>query len=61
MPLNKRRVMFSEGNAAHLVGCNPAADTVVMSPLGVLFLNLNLLGWVWQPHADYTGCLARFK
>jgi hypothetical protein len=25
------------------------------------FLNLNLLGRVWQPAADYNGCLADFK
>jgi hypothetical protein len=25
------------------------------------FLNLNLLGQVWQPAANYNGCLASFK
>jgi hypothetical protein len=25
------------------------------------FLNMNLLGEMWQSAADYNGCLARFK
>jgi hypothetical protein len=28
---------------------------------GALFLNLILLGRVWQPNADYNGSLAHFK
>jgi hypothetical protein len=30
-------------------------------PFDALLLNLNLLDQVWQPAADYNGCLARFK
>jgi hypothetical protein len=43
----------------HQVGCDSPLQ-IVMAAWRTL-LNLNLLGWVWQPHADYTGCLAHFK
>jgi hypothetical protein len=37
----------------------PTADINVS--LTHFSLNLNLLGWEWQPAADNNGCLARFK
>jgi hypothetical protein len=42
--LEKRRDMFSEGNAAHPVRC----DSILQIGMAVLqtFLNLNFLGWV---------------
>jgi hypothetical protein len=59
LPLIKRCDMFLENNAAYPVGCaNPLQ--IVMS-VWYTFLNLNLLGRVWQPGADYDGCLAVFK
>jgi hypothetical protein len=52
--------MFSEGNAAHLVRCDrPLANS--NGNLAHFFKNLNLLGRVWQPDADYNSCLALFK
>ncbi len=47
----KRRDMFSECNAAHLVGCvNPLQ--IVMAVWHTVFKNVKLLGRVWQPAAD---------
>ncbi len=61
LPFKKRRDIFSEGNAAHAVRCGrPLADTV-MTIWRTFLLNLNLLGRVWQPDADYNSCLALFK
>jgi hypothetical protein len=51
--------MFSEGNAAHSVGCD--CPLLIEMALGALFLNLNFMGWVWQPAADYNGCLVGCK
>jgi hypothetical protein len=43
---------------------NEEKENVVIIQLndafGILFLNLNMLGRVWEPTADYNGCLARF-
>jgi hypothetical protein len=51
--------MFSDRNAAHPVRCDiRLADSI--SSLAQ-FLNLNLLGWVWQPTADNSGSLASFN
>jgi hypothetical protein len=46
--------MFLEDNAAHPVECDSNGRLV-------LVLNLNLLGQVWQPAADYNDFLAPFK
>jgi hypothetical protein len=40
--------MFSEGNAAHSVGCD--CPLLIEMAFGALFkISLNLLGRVWQP------------
>jgi hypothetical protein len=49
--------MSSEGCDAHLVGYTSARCRLKWH----LFFNLNLLGRVWEPTADYNGCLAHFK
>jgi hypothetical protein len=51
--------MFSDRNAALPVRC----DSRLADSNGSVahFLNLNFLGWVWQPAADNSGCLASFK
>jgi hypothetical protein len=51
--------MFSEDNAANPVVCD--IPLLIVMAIWCTFLNLNLLGQVWQPAAVYNGCLARFK
>ncbi len=57
--LEKNTVMFSYGNAAHPVRC----DSRLADSNGSLahFLNLNLLGWVWQPAADNSGSFGELQ
>jgi hypothetical protein len=71
---NKCRVISSEGLYAlkkNAVLCSQRAMLLIQSVvtacckysngrLAHLFFTLNLLGWVWQPAADYSGCLACF-
>ncbi len=50
--MKERRDMFSENNADHPVRCDRNGSLK-------LFLNLNLLGQVWEPTDDNNGCLAQ--
>jgi hypothetical protein len=57
---NSHKTDYSaEGNAAHPVGCDSPLQIVMA--IWHSFLNLNLLGPVWQPAAYYNGCLVLFK
>jgi hypothetical protein len=49
--------MTSEGCAAHPVGYNSPLQTKMA--IWRIFLNLYLLVGVWEPTADYSGCLTR--
>jgi hypothetical protein len=39
----------------------PHRPLQIKMPAGTLVSNLNLLGGVWKPAANYNGCLARFQ
>ncbi len=51
--------MFSEGNAARPIRCDSSLQIVMA--VWRAFLNLNLLGRVWQTTADNKGCLVHFQ
>ncbi len=51
--------MFSKGNAVHPVECDSLLEIVMA--FWSTFFNLNLLGRVWQPAADYNSCLVHLK
>jgi hypothetical protein len=64
---NKQRVLSSEDSiicpqrAVLPVHSGTTSRCRLKWSLGALFLNLNMLGRVWEPDADYNGFFAHFQ
>ncbi len=56
--LEKTQWFALRGHAAHPFRCDSPLQIVMA--IWSTFLNLNLLGRVWEPAVDYEGCWARF-
>jgi hypothetical protein len=56
LPLKKRHDISSKGYSTHPVGHKSLLQIQM-----AVFKNLNLMGQVWKPTADYNDRLARFK